>query len=417
MSTYDPFAFAAKNLQVSTAIEAGNKLRQGTTDGLISKADEKMARRMEASLSQRLTGDASKQSEEVAKRIQKGGLKALDSNQKKNIAEAKLADTIFKSGPKDELLAVDVFGISDSNVLNSITGKLTGFATDALESFRKNGGITNLTSLIKDAASGKLSLNADALKDRVISAMGGTSNILRSVSDGLQKTLTQGFGISPEVYSQIEATVSGVATSFNTGNIKDAQGIFNLVNQITGQKELAQFMDVGAEANMLSGLFREAITLGVPGCVDALVQNAKSDTAADYALRANIQVAVGMADLNTTNLMVDTLGLNRVIADVPNAAALLLSSYRIPAGVSYEGLDAELTRLLSTLDKLQPGWGSYNRNGVAVSDLSLYTFASPDARKLLDRDPTHRLNAVVASQYQPINMLQQAKKMYPLAAL
>jgi hypothetical protein len=398
MPTFDFSASSAQNQLVSQAQQASTKL--------MSKA--------EATLSQRLGGPTS----DLVKRIQKGGLKALDKSQVKNLAEAKLADTIFKSGPKDELLAVDVFGISDTNVLNSITGKMTGFASDMLESFRKNGGgITDLTSLIRDAANGSLSLNADALKDRVLSSMGGTSNILRTVSDGLQNTLTQGFGIPPEVYSQITATVAGVTTNFNAGNVKDASGIFSLVNQITGQKDLAQFFDVGAEANMLSGLFREAISLGIPGAIDALVTNAKSDKAADYALRANIQVAVGMADLDTTNLMVDTLGLNRVIADVPSAATLLLANYRIPAGTPNEGLDAELTKLLSTLDKLQPGWATYDRNGTAVSDLSLYTFASQDARKLMDRDPTHRINALVASTYKPVSMVEEAKHMYPLAII
>ncbi len=387
---------------------------------LVKKAQEataKLEKRAAEALSQRTNNATAKTISNITQRIQKGGLKAIDKTQVKNLAESKLADTIFRTGPKDAVLAVDVFGISDNNVLNSLTDKLSGFAVSALDGFRKSAGInTDLTQLIKSNGKG-FSFDTKALTDRVFSAIGGSGNSLRGLTDQLQKTLTSGVGIDPSIYSKVEAVVNGVTKTFDTNNIKDAKGIFSLVNQLANNDSLAQFFDVGAEANVLSGLVREAIKLGIPETIQTLVDTAKSSKAADYALRGNIGTAVTLADLTTTQLLVDHLGLNRVISDVPNAPERVMANYSLPAGIKNEDLDDELERLVTTLDKLRPGWSQYSRDGDLVSDLSLYTYASVDAKKLLMRDPTHRVAMMIAPSYRAVKMVEQAKRMYPLLAL
>lgn len=394
-------------MSMSVATSAANKLVTQAND-----ASTKMQAKAQAALTDRLGSGTG----ELTKRLQKGSLKAMDKNQTKNLAESKLADTVFKSGPKDDLMAVDVLGISDTGIRNSLTGKLTGFASNLLASF-KNNGVTDLSSIIRAATGNGYNISSEGLKDRVFSAMGGTSALIRSTSDALQKTLTEGFGIPPEVYNQVEGVVNEVSYGFNSNNVKDANAIFGLVNQLTGNKETAQFFDVGAEANLLSGLFHEAIQLGVPNAVDALVLKAKSDKAADYALRSNVQVAVLSSDLQTTSMMVDRLGINRIQADLPNSAELLIANYKIPTGTTATGLAAELTKLVETLDKLKPGWSSYSRNGVAVSDLSIYSYASEDAKRVLSRSPTHLVAMTVAAEYRSVAMVSQAKDMYPFARL
>lgn len=396
MASFNIGGSNAKNPLVTAAQSASSKLE--------SRAAEALSRRGNKSAAAN-----------IAQRIQKGGLKALSKDQVKNLADSKLADTIFRSGPKDSVLAVDVLGITDTSVLNNITDKFSGFALSALDEFRKSTGLnTDLTSLIKKNGNG-FSFDTKALTDRVFSAIGGSSSTLRGLTDKLQTSLAGGFGIDTSIYSKVEAVVDGVTKSFDSANLKDAKGIFSLVNQITGNDQLTKFFDVGAEANVLSGLFREAIQMGIPETIQTLIDTAKSSKAADLALRGNIGVAVTLADLHTTNLMVDTLGLNRVLADVPNAPERVLANYSLPAGIKNEELDDELARLLETMDKLRPGWAVYDRGGEAINDLSLYTYASEDARKLLLRDPLHRTAMLVGPSYSATRMLVDLKKMYPLA--
>lgn len=396
MASFNIGGSNAKNPLVTAAQSASSKLE--------SRAAEALSRRGNKS------GAAN-----IAQRIQKGGLKALSKDQVKNLADSKLADTIFRSGPKDSVLAVDVLGITDTSVLNNITDKFSGFALSTLDEFRKSTGLnTDLTSLIKKNGNG-FSFDTKALTDRVFSAIGGSSSALRGLTDKLQTSLTGGAGIDSSIYSKVEAVVNGVTKTFDSSNLKDARGIFSLVNQISGNDQLTKFFDVGAEANVLSGLFREAIQMGIPETIQTLIDTARSSRAADLALRGNIGVAVTLADLHTTNLMVDTLGLNRVLADVPNAPERILANYNLSAGIKNEELDDELARLLETMDKLRPGWAVYDRGGEAVNDLSLYTYASEDARKLLLRDPLHRTAMLVGPSYSATRMLVDLKKMYPLA--
>lgn len=401
MTLFSTASSTAQNALVSQAQQAGAKL-QSKAEGALSKV---------------IGGQSPQQLADAAKRLQKGGLTATDQSQIRNLAEAKLADTIFKTGPKDDLLAVDVYGISDNGILNNITDKLSGFAMGALDSFRKSTGlVTDLTSMIR-MENGGFSFDKQALVDRVASAMGGTSNILRGMSGDLQTSLTQGYNVDPSILSQVQVVVGEATQSFSSGNLKDARGIFDLVNQISGDSQLSQFIDVGAQTNMLSGLFREAIQMGVPEAVEALANQAQYSMSADYALRGNIEVAVTMSDLDTTSLMVDKLGLNRVLADVPDAATRLASNYQLPDGIDNAGLDAEATKFTNTLSKLHPGWDSYNRDGTAVSDLSIYTALSQDARQLLGRDPDHQVAALIASSYQGGSMIDQVKTMYPYAVV
>lgn len=337
--------------------------------------------------------------------------------QVKNLAEAKLAPTLFTTGPKDDLMAVDVLGISNSSILNNLAGKLSGFGLSAFESFRKNPGmLTDLTSMIRKDSSG-WSFDAKSLTERVTSSLGGSANLFRNLSTNLQGTLTQGFGVDPSIYSRIEGTIGGVVQSFQSGNFQDARGIFNLVNQITGQSDIAQFFDVGAEANLLSGIFREAIQLGVPDAIDQLVEKAKSSTAADYALRGNIETAVSVSDLHTTALMIDRLGVNRVLSDVPDAAERLVASYSFPEGTTRDQYAARWTELKNVLDQLQPGWSTYNRNGTMISDLSLFNRASQDALTLFKLQPELAVAALIASSYPTVQLAVEGKQMYPYALI
>lgn len=339
------------------------------------------------------------------------------TNQLKNLAEAKLAPTLFSAGAKDELMTVDVLGISDSSIINNLTGKLSGFAQSAFESLRKNPGmLTDLTSMIRNDGSG-FSFDADSLKERVMSSFTGSQSLMRGLSTNLQTALTQGVGIDNALYSQVEGTVNGVIQSFQSGNFSDARGIFNLVNQLTGNSQLAQFFDVGAEANLLSGIFREAIQMGVPDAIDSLIEKSKSSTAADYALRGNIEVAVSFSDLQTTATMIERLGVNRVLADVPDAPERLVASFTIPTGTTAAQYPALYTELAGILDQLRPGWATYDRGGTPISDLSLFSKASPDAITLFKTQPTLLVAATIASSYPAVDMKVQAKQMYPYALI
>ena len=381
-----------------------------------------------------------------------GGLGSLLGSAE-GVLNAKLSDTLFSAGPRSDLLTVDAYGIKDSNILNNLVGKISGFDTGALESFRGGSGLTGgLLNLVTGGSGGRLggalggltsgglgglvggagglgslaggfSLNTQNLTSRVMSSLGGSQGILRSLSSGLGASLTQGFNLTnlvgagggADIFRRVEYAVGSTIANFAPGNLTDAQGIIQLVNRLTGDSDLAELYDVGAEATLLSGVFHEVIRYGIPDAISTMVTQASTSQAADYALRSNIIAAVTYSNLDVVELMVDELGVNRVTADMPQAARLLLKNYRLPAGTTLAGQAAAKTKLVNILDKLQPGWGYYNRNGEEVVDLTLFTEASEDAIILLKTIPELYVTATIASTYPPQVMLTQLRSMYPLA--
>ena len=197
----------------------------------------------------------------------------LTSGQKQNLLDSKLAATIFTAGPLDELLTVDTLGISDSGILNTLSGKLSGFVSNPLEAFRTGSGIADeLSKMVSSAVSG-VKLDPAALASRVIDSLGGNSSMLNGLTSSLTSSLSGGLqfgtgglptlsgaaealvlsaGVDPAIYTQVIGVVGGVAHEFDTNSPQDAQGVFNLISSFTGNSELAQMIDVGAEANVLA---------------------------------------------------------------------------------------------------------------------------------------------------------------------
>ena len=331
-------------------------------------------------------------------------------NQLQNV---KLAETILTTGPKDELLTVDVLGVSDTNILNSVIGKLAGSAASTLSAFRSNPSnlLGNVVGLISNNG-GKFSFDTKALTDRVLSSLGGGEGLLRTMSSGLQNTLTQGLGIDPNLYSQVTGIINGVTTSFQSGNFSDARGIFEIINQITGQSDLAKFFDVGAEANLLSGIINEAIKLGIPDTITLLLEKANSSEAANAALRSNLTTAIEFSDLTTCATIIDTIGSNQVLADVPAMAQQLLAQYRMPTGTTRADYAARYLDLKAVLDAIKPGWGTVDRAGEPATDLSLFSTCSADAVLVLS---THAVK--IAPSYTREDLLTSVKGKYPLAII
>ena len=380
---------AAQNAVSGAADSAGNKLTTAA-----QQAADKLKRQLD-----------SKASGALEKRI--GAL-----------ANSKLADTFFTAGPKDELLTVDVLGVSDTGILNNLVNKLTGFDTSGLESFRAGSGniLSDLGSILSNAASG-YSINTGTLVNRVVDAIGGNSYALRSLSNTAQQIVAQELGISPSVYRAVSAVINGNNTGFYANNISDARGVFDLVGQITGDRQLMQFFDVGAEANLISGLVHEAIALGIPDTIDLLVQKSKSSDAARYALRANIGYAVQTANINTMTTMLTHVDPALVLNDYPTAGSQILANYVMPKDLPSSSYGAEYTKLKNVLDQVHPGWDSVTRGNDAIVDLTFFSRASADVQRLLAAEPSYATAIKIAPSFRVQDLKAMARRMYPRIAL
>ncbi len=191
-----------------------------------------------------------------------------------------------------------------------------------------------------------------------------------------------------------------------------------MVNQVTTNSPVSNFFDVGSESALLSGTMREAIALGVPGTVETLVANAKDSEVAYNALYANLLVAIEYSDLDAILLMLDNVGVNGYLSQVPDAVPRLLQNYKLPTNTSSAQYDAELTALLAVLVRFSPTWGSVIRGSTAVDNLTAFSQLSDDAKTLMLRDETLQIPVLIGPTYGiSQDLLQELQTYYPLVPL
>ncbi len=330
------------------------------------------------------------------------------------LINAKLADSMFVALPDQDVLVADAYGLKGNDTLNSVIGKLTGFATDMLS---KAGGLKGLgkglasTALSTLASGGKI--DAKALTERVVSTLGGRSGILNSLSDGVKAQLGESIGLPAGIYDKIESVVSGQLLGYNKIDVKSAAGIFDVLGRVTGDAELAKYFDVGAEAQLLATVYREALDIGLPSAIDAMNSKAKSSEAAYYALQSNLVVASRLGEIGTVSLMTDVLGSERVLGDNPGVISELLAAYSFPDGMDANDYGAELTRVDGILKKIDPHWGEYLRGDTWVTDLTVFNGISNDAQTLLSTDSRYAEAIAMAGTYPSMDLIELGKRNYP----
>lgn len=347
-----------------------------------------------------------------------GTIGQLSDSGAKSLAGAKIVAGFLDVGPKDDLLVTDVYGVSDGGILNGLADKIGGFAKDAFGSLRKSPNLlSDLTSMIASGGN-NWAISKENLLDRVVSTLGGRAGIVGNLATGLRDTITNGTGLPAGIYDTAVALIGGNNSRFNAGNITSARDVFSLINQITNSNQMGGFTDIGSESSLMAGIMREAIALGVPDAIDVLVQHANNDEVAYNALYANMVVAVEYSDLDSINLMIEKIGVNAFLSQVPNAVPLLLSSYELPSGTTEAEYETELEALEACLGALRPNWYQVKRNGVFVSDLTAYADLSADARKLLLRRDEHQVAAIIGATYtgRP-DVIDELQRLYPLAPI
>ncbi len=333
---------------------------------------------------------------------------------------SKLASTIVTTGPQDDLLTVDAYDFQAKDILSGFTGKLSSNILGSVgDSFRAGGGMAaNMAQLLKVGVGGKIGINGDAFKDRLIGSLGGRTGLVNSITGSLKNSIGAATGIPDNILNRADVVINGVVRSVQTGDIKSASTLFGLVGGVLEDSSLIQFLDVGAKTSLLTELYRQSMALGVPEAIDLIVDKAgANDKAAIYALSMVIDDAVINGNIQTVNKLIDKLGPAAVLAKFPGSVTQILASYQFQAPVLDANYTALYTELNATLSRLNPNWGKRQRRGVWVMDLSAFTNISPDARTILSREGPFREAVDIAGNFPTTALANLGKQMYPLAAL
>lgn len=324
----------------------------------------------------------------------------------------------FLSKPDATIGVKDVYGVTNNAVENLAEIAGSGLSSALTSAVQGTGGLDSALSALTQNADGSLSVDPAALTDRIKDALGGSTAALNRVGDSVLSTATNAAsGPTSALMTTFDSTISNATNSFSAANIEDAKGLFSAINQLTNNSQMAQYFDVGAEASLLTGLFQEAVNLGLPEAITVLSNNANSTAAANQALKNITNTALSTGDLTTVNLLVDQLGSGQILAIQPQAAAIVLQGYTMPKGTASSQYSATGTALLNALNALDPAWSTTQRGDGSVSDLSCFSRMSNDARTVLQAEGTYAVPILIASRYPHEPWLTTIAEMYPLSPL
>lgn len=350
---------------------------------------------------------------------------------------ANLARTLFQGNANDIVATPDVYGVVSPSVINSSVGKYNSFDGSLLGNLRSGSG--GLLGTLTALTAGQFNLNAQgsyglsSLTGRLNSAMGQPLN---SLPDSLQRSMNQGLsgiggtlsggtsilsgGLSSVsrsiglsgLFNTIATTVGNVTQNISTSDVTSALSAFNLVNQLTGNRNTIGYIDVGPSTMAMTSLTGTLIGLGLGLAVDALLDST-SDTVARAALQPNVPTAIQSGDLDLVQSCITRLGVGGVLSVMPDAAVRLVGQYRFPQGTVTASYSAILSQLVSILNQLDPAWTTGTRQGVAVDSLTYFTAASADALTLFRSSPTYRTSALIGKGFPSGDMLQTLQRQYP----
>lgn len=310
----------------------------------------------------------------------------------------------------------DVYGLDNAGVLNlaEIPNVLANKKlTDAAKGL---GGLKDSLSSIVKNKDGSFGLNAKALTDRVKDVLGGSQGALSKLGDSVKSGLSAAVGGAVGgLMSKFEGKIGDVVQNFSTVNVSDAKGLFNSINQLTKNSSLAQMFDVGAESQLLTGLFKEAIDLKMPAAIETLVTNAGSSTAAMAALKNVAQHALLSGSVNVVGKLTEQLGANQILALAPQATSQLLANYKLDKPAKQSELPALSAEFLGVLSALDPAWHQASRGGESVSNLQSFSHMSADARRVLEASGQFETELLIAGQYPTQSMKESIGEMYPLS--
>lgn len=383
----------------------------------------------------------------------------------------KIASTIFKSGPTDQTAVVaDVYKAKTAETLNAakaavsetvgngvtavneitkevVTGSFDTIKQNVAETFY----IGNLAKTAKDAIiNGELDVGKvkegllknllptkeDALQ-RLKDAVGLPNAItdIESLKTELATNLlgSMGFTNDPEALAKgllglpgstdpinviladnprLKVIYDGAEFIRNNKDVKTGKGMAALINGIAGNTELAKALDMEAQFNVLGKMVNLASEWDLPGVYDRVDAALTQMRERQAFYLGQIDTALSYSDLPLLNKIMDVNSPAIVMRTQPKAISLLLKNYRLPDEITIPTID-HFNELNDTLNRLDGMWRMYYRNGTWVSNLEVFTLASPMAFQVLALSGLFITELMMVRSYPSVDLLALAKSNFP----
>lgn len=350
---------------------------------------------------------------------------------------AKIKDTPFSSGVKDSLASVDVYKENSKQAINKrnkVKDKVNYLndkkdVIDNLINDRKNipkylamFGAKGLNSLLnKTGLSAKL---IKLLNSKTAKRIGGLLTTVAAVkifynkikSKKKKKVKINGSyrSLSDTQYNDWYMA-NGVYKDILIKNIAERDYQTAVTNgDITTSPNATTFKDLDTE----SALYVTAITGFLRlNDTESILKVLAEITDLDLK-RLVLELVLGPAtktiDLDLLALIINELGIVKILSLNPNIVENILSNYSFPPGTKPSDYPAIKAKLVNILDRLDVNWYLIRRDGVWVRNMRPFIVMSDAVLLLFISDSLHRAACIISNSYRTESIIDIIKRQYPL---
>ena len=339
--------------------------------------------------------------------------------------------TTYETGTDKKLVVVDVYGDQEPNkpINNEIktpagidNKSLEGFipkeVTELSNALQKKPDITlkdamkMVTDVIKDPKAFRASVG-DKIMNNVLTSIGYTGTVdevIKSFSEPVDlRTVLKAAG---EGNAQLKVIIEGVEKTIDGGDFSSITGISEVVAGLTGNTDLIQILNLGPSLSIVNEFIGEAMRLELPGAIDVLVNSLDDiDSRRKLKLYGTRQAAT-YSDLDFLEQQIDSrdVGAGAIVSLTPDIISHVLMNYRLTDGLATA---EEAQKLIRILGKLDSKWMKYQRGSDYIDNLSYLTEASDDAIRVLLKDPSTYVAALISGQLETTEMIDYTLGMRP----
>lgn len=300
----------------------------------------------------------------------------------------KISTPLFRSDASESLAAVDAYDIASSKPIN----KLFNAAKDVSGSFidRAGGvrniaqGITNIVQLKSAGATGR------QLLENSLGIFGtGAAGIIRTASDGILNKAGEFIDLDPSLVAQIKSTAEASTYQTQYGEPDDLSNygeLTALIGSLTGNSELAEYINIGYESAVWGAALTEAVNYGSSYYIGDVKQYIDPDVYRQ-ALIYSIPAVASSGDLTALEQLTNQLTADVIMSNKPDFIKTFLIQFKVPTPLPVTPLEYSF-ELAQAMSLLNSRWYLYDRAGTDIFDLQFLSGASSDARKILELHPT-----------------------------
>lgn len=329
-----------------------------------------------------------------------------------------ISTPFFKTDKTEKLEAVDSYDISNTRPINKVYDAAKDGAKKLYDQVGGRqglaNGIQNLVSAKVNGATGKQMLEAGL-------GMFGTSTmgILKSAGNGIFDKAAEFIDMNPETVSKIKGTGEQLFNRLEYGDPSDLSNygeLATLIGGLTGQEQFAEYANMGIESAVWGSAISKTIEYGQYNYIGD-VKEYIDPAVYQQALVYSVPMVASSGSLEALKELMKQMTSDVIISTKPDFIKTFMGQFKVPADLAVTR-EAYATDLVDTLNRLQAGWYSYQRQAdESIVDLSCLAVGTSDALNLLQLHPVLSRYAIAAPYAQELTVEDVIRKQFPLMVM